>query len=749
MTVGPISLSIDGAPAGIELSKTQPAAARAQAMSRINSEELLTLNRTALASVQSVLGHGSDVGRWITPRRWCPLLGKSRLDIDLRLRILDLMPDQTARTKVTNGYGEHLLEYAVLTLTRYLIVVRMGPAGTTRKKISQSLDPSYISDLAYYRAATVFAFALAKWLNRPGDVFTSKEGFLRIVDELDFAILSENGQGVVLLEVRRMHILFDRGWWIDVPGTRSGQAKITDVTGDAVPTPRKRKPNPHLPLPDAYISEMGIKSVWLIESLAPNLLQLAERIYDIWIKTDDGANIQTVQIRRRHRIAQLLASWEWKDAEGKIIREPPFPLRLSRWGKNNSEEKSNARLMDMQWPPRSFIDVTGLLGNVQLAHLFVVSLSTGGRRSETMDLRRDCVEYARDGLPYANGRTFKLVRRHDGELRDWVLPDLAVIALKQQVQLVQVVEKIGPQKPRRVAAQMSIETDMPDHLWVQVSGGRQSDRTQPLLNLEKAMQSFAKALCMDPKPKNQFLRPHRFRKTVARLAALALSQAPKVLMDVFGHKSIEMTLYYILCDKDLQADIEQVSRELRVMRAQDAVSAIVEAEEAGTKDVELGGYGGPAALMVQRAVRSQKQRLYRTGESWGANSVKELAEILTLQGKAWEVVRHGVICTKLPGTEAGPCNKSRGRPEPSKCQTDCAHRLEEAFLRKDVDASIASCVDEFIVAANEKDDLMQALWAGQIRAHIQRFSDLSVKWSTNPIVVQILADQSNAKMDAA
>ena len=261
------------------------------------------------------------------------------------------------------------------------------------------------------------------------------------------------------------------------------------------------------------------------------------------------------------------------------------------------------------------------------------------------------------------------------------------------------------------------------------------------------MQAFARTLCMEEKPGGQLIRPHRFRKTVARLVALALTQAPKVLMDVFGHKSIEMTLYYILSDKDLQSDIEQVSRELRVLRATEAVSAMVAAEEAGSQSLNLGGYGGPAALMVQRAVGIQKTRVHQRGEQWGANSARELAEILTLQGKAWEVVRPGVMCTKMPGTESGSCNKSKGHPEPSKCQTGCNHRLEEAFLREDVDGTIADCVAEFTAAHDSGDELMQALWAGQICAHLPRFKDIQAKWAANSTVQQALALDEEANME--
>lgn len=436
--------------------------------------------------------------------------------------------------------------------------------------------------------------------------------------------------------------------------------------------------------------------------------------------------------RRRRIVEELLTQWEWKDENGVSIQQPPFAIKLSQHGKKRYEiSEANS-----QWPPKTLAELLGLCGNVQQAHLFVVSMSTGGRKSETLDLRRNCVEYARNGIPYASGRTFKLVRMHEGEIRDWVLPDLAVKAIAQQVCLVDAMERLGRQNPAIDAHAKSRE--LTDHLWAQISSGAASDRTQPLLHLGDAIVAYAKAIGMDAKPGGQQLRPHRFRKTVARLAALALTQAPKILMDVFGHKSIEMTLYYILTDKSLQAEIEQVGRELRVVRAAVAVEAIVAAEDTTGTELNLGSYGGPAALMISRAIQVQRGRVHQRGEQWGTKSVRELAEILTLQGKAWEVVREGVLCTKLPGTESGPCNKSKGRPEPSHCQTNCNHRLEESFLREDVDASIEYSVREFEAALQADDELMQAMWAGQMRAHLPRFTDLQEKWRTNPTVQRVL-----------
>jgi integrase len=720
------------------------AATRARALLLTTAEQVPYADAPSLLATQAVLQHGTTHGRWQTPRRWFTTATPVKLDVDLRARIIAGIPDQDLRRRVTEDENQPLLDQAVTQLTRYLVVLRMGPAGMGRKRAGASLDPRSIAEIAYFVGPALFAVALMGWM-RGEQSADAASGLLRVVKLEDLDVLSPSIRRLVLVEARRMAFLNERDCWNDLACLEQDPGSTTAVAGDAPQREGERSSDPHLPLPDEYVSLMGQRSIWLIESLAPNLLSLAQAIRDIWLRTADATGTTSppmVEHRRRTEVSELLERWRWADADGRLIERPPFSIILSSTGSKQKGASTNE-----VWPPRNLAAVFGLIGNVQLAHLFVVSLSTGGRKAETLDLQRTCLEYARDGRPYATGRTFKLVRRIDGELRDWVLPDMATKAIEQQRRLVELIETIGPQRPPKKPK--ARDASVPTHLWLQVSGGGPSDRTKPLMHLDKAMRAYARALGMDERPSGQWLRPHRFRKTVARLAALALTQAPKVLMDVFGHKSIEMTLYYILSDKALQAEIEQVGRELRVMRASDAIEAIVAAEDAGVTGLKLGGYGGPAALMIDRAIQVHRERVHRRGEQWGAGSVRELAEVLTLQGKAWEVVRHGVVCTKLPGSESGPCNKSKGRPEPSHCQTDCRHRLEDAFLREDVDASISSCVAEYEVAKAANDELMQAMWAGQIRAHVSRFNDLRSKWMVHPTVMRALGTSDEIDLEEA
>lgn len=735
-------------PADIVDVDAEAMAARNRALLSVSVEAVQTLDADSLLAVQGLLQHGPKFGRWQSPRRWMPLAQKSMLDVDLHGRTFGFLPpsqqtalaldEQAMRDHSTHAMdanvnllsaastrAQRLVSEATLTLVRYLVVCRMGPSGIGKRSKGRALDPSTLARVAYQQLPQLMAIGLSKRL----DALHEKReatGFFRQISAFDLERFGTRNRSLLLSELKRMQMLSDRGLWDDVASLDGDAARITSVSGDAEALPTEAKVDPHLPLPDDYVAEMGQKSLWLIKDLAPSLLQVTSQIREIWLRPDDlSVSPARIAQRRDEALRKVLSEHAWLTPDGQPIAPPPFTLCHGRDGKG-SPEIVGAGAVSAYWHPRMLVDVVFMLKLVQMSHFFVVGLSTGARKSELMTLERNCVQFESNGLPYASGRTWKLVERHEGVVREWVLPDLAMQAIEQQLRLVALIDDIGTTAPKRVQAEGGGSQEGPTHLWAQLGGG-QANRSAPLTHTHAALRAFATYLGMDADPDGQGIRVHRFRKTIARLAALALTQAPKILKDVFGHKNIEMTLYYILSDRDLQLDVERVTRELRLMRGKETVEAMVMAEET-TGFPLLGGFGGPAAVAVASAISVHRERLHRRGEDWGAESAYELAEILTLQGKAWQLVRPGIVCTKFPGTESGPCNKSKGAPEPARCQSHCKHRLEEPFLRDDVDGSIGEALVAYMEAGKRADDLLQALWADQIRVHLDRFPDLKAKW---------------------
>ena len=110
-----------------------------------------------------------------------------------------------------------------------------------------------------------------------------------------------------------------------------------------------------------------------------------------------------------------------------------------------------------------------------------------------------------------------------------------------------------------------------------------------------------------------------------------------------------------------------------------------------------------------------------------AEDIRDLGEVLTLGGTTWNLVRPGVMCTKSL-TLFGPCNKKRGHADPASCNPMCDYRLEQAWLRDDVDRCISQALEHWEHEIQEGQELVAEYWAGQVRMHLGRFADLEQKW---------------------
>lgn len=740
----PLSSASESEQRELEIQET---ASRARMLWNVDS--IATASRDTLAAMKTALWHGEELGKWFTPERWLPNAGPAERTIDLAARLVHHLPKgqrslfrPEKRNPTGRGRGRavlplpqknaqtperRLLDLAVQQLVRLLVLLRMGPAGIGKKGAGRELDPTTINKCAHTTLPQLMALGLSERLK-------SARG-MDLKDTRFFAFVRPDSRRGTLglgkyvdTEVKRLHVLADRGLWSDVVPDRARIDRTTPVAGEErVPTPPKST-DPHKPLPDDYVSTIGLHCQWLIRELGPAALRVAKQVEDLWIRTERAhASDAAIAQVREDELAGLLANAKWLDSKGKPITGFPFSERPLR----------NQKPMP-RWPVVTFKQLIYIFKLIQGAQLFVSGLSFTTRHSELTTLRRDCIVPAPNGMTFANGRTWKLVDRHDGETREWVVPDLTMAAIEQQLKLVRICERIGRRSSR--VTQIKEGT----HLFAQI-GISSADARKRMTRANGPLQWFAAAVGMEPKPGGQRLRVHRFRKTIARLAALAITQAPKVLMHVFGHKDIDSTLYYILEDKELQGEIETVARGMRVMFAHETVDAIWKSEEAANEK----RFGGPAAATLSRAIEVERQSAYQRGEDFGAKNMWRLAEIVSLNGKAWQLVRPGIWCTKYPGTESGPCNKSRGRPEPSRCQSDCKHRLETPLARQDADGSIAQCVEGYRRACRKRSTHMKEFWSRQCAFHLRRFTDLNTKWSRNKSVQEMNALLQRLDKEAA
>lgn len=691
-------------------------------------DSICTLGEVRLTQLLKLYRHGSRFGFWETAEEWLPPSARDsyRMKVNLRTRILNYLSE-------TSTFEQSPLLYeAILSATRYLLLLRIAPSGLGDRARNRSLDVTTISKLAHETVPALFALGIEAAARSKERVTT---GLLSLIDVSNLYKLKTERSKLMLIELRRMRMLRNQGLWRDVP--EDSLPKVQDLVTAAEPRVNPSiDTDPHRPLPDDYAAEMAWKSLWLSTNVTENLIAVFDELSTQWDQFIKRNGRPMSQVTFDRQTATCLHRHVWVDQAGSPIVRLPFEFNAPKELHFQTRARKAGTLKTDRgvWPPRSMRDLGHLVDTTQTGHYYMTALSIGPRASEALGLERTCVVRSKDGSLMMNGRTFKLVERFEGDERDWAVPDVVAFAIERQTRLVESIERLF--EARRLKT-LSTKVKAGKNLWGRLSTMSRNP-TAALVDINRRLQAFAVTLGMEVSPGGQNIRSHRFRKTLARIVALALTQAPKLLMSIFGHKSMEMTLHYILSDPGLRAEIETVARELRVMRAKEAIETIA-AADLSPDDSNLGGFGGRAAVTLADAIDRQRQRLHRQGQDWGQESAFELAQLMTDKGETWNQVRPGVFCTKLLG-EVGACNRKRGAPEPSNCTTGCDHRLEEGFLREDVDSSIQECLKNLQHARSEGEKLIGSYWESQIRAHVPRFADLQAKWMMDPVVAQLFAE---------
>ncbi len=427
------------------------------------------------------------------------------------------------------------------------------------------------------------------------------------------------------------------------------------------------------PFPDEFVTEMIGRSLWLQEHLATPLLECFEGLRAIAAQAA-AEGISSANPRITKRRDDYLRDFVWRDSSGAVIDKLPFPLMVTI---------DKTPQLAHHWPPRETKVVYRLVTTLQAANLSLVAFCTAARSSEIGD--------AKD-LPPSPGperlasRTFKLVREVGGEMRDWPLHPAAQRAYDIQCRLAR-----------------SVRPEDADHLWV-LTSGRDGGR---LLNLTEPLVNAVEHLGLTDLAGADRAHAHRWRHTVARLVALSVIGAPQVLLDLFGHKDLDMTLRYMLSDPDVVEDAMKVARETAFVLADTAIEETLQ-----------GRTSGPAAGPLRSGLAALGMRRGET--TFETTTIRETAEVLTFNSRHWELVRPGVLCTKTLG-EFGPCTKGRGAPDPGGCRTGCDHRLELARTRLDCERTLAALLAELSAAEADGSAMVAASLEGQILAQLHRW----------------------------
>lgn len=684
---------------------------RQAVLAKFKAEKIQYLGRDDLLAVKMLAGHGSGWGRWTTPKSWMPGAQNYYVDIDLHKRLRDYL----AKEAPIVTPPEVLVEEGVLTLTQIALLMKLVPTGGLSKN-TKAVRPKASSVVQYLFQS--WPKLVARAICRKAEDSTA-EGLFQCLTEVD--VLEFNTYKQTRIEIERLHTLAARGVWSDTPPLPDIRQITNPATQTPAPTP-KPCAEPHPPLPDEWLAEIGPRVLWVIEEMGPNLLRLLERLREDFNGFDLKGSIKKSRNEVSKWVVAELGRNPWLDRLGKPL-SPPFKLVTS----------TGVRGADTcEWPPRNWGHITILSVTLQAAHLFITLLLSAGRLGEIANLNRNCVEIERDGKNYLKGHTYKLSGNLFGDARTWPAPPPLVQSLGQQASLAAAWDWLPNSLDVGLPKTPRFRTD----LWISigVAGKASGDAT---LNINVAIQYLARRLEMDPMPGGKNVHAHRFRKTIGRLAGIALFNSPLVLKRLFGHKSIEMTLHYILCDPDVREEAEKVLRELRVMHCAEALEKIHQALRDGTA---LPGHGGTGAARLITAVRNEDAKLNQSGRIWAEGSAYDLALLLTMQGRGWRLIKDNIVCSKVPG-EDGLCQKkrSKGEPNTANCQHLCDNRI--VFARKLRDIEL--CIEQYLnIARQARDDgqlLVLAATMDNAQDEWVNFPDIEQRYRADPEVQGLLA----------
>lgn len=695
------------------LSPADPAeAARNTVLQRFKVEDLQDIGQTDLLLAQSLAGHGNVWGVWQTPKSISP---GSLTHCYRNINIAQRLRHYLAKDPVSSDALDALIDEGVLQLTRFALLARLAPS---RGKTIH-LKPSSIAAYLYPYWTEITAMAIRRKAKNPD----SAAGLMGCLTDEDVRKFKEYKN--TRIELERLDKLVGLGLWSDAPPLPD-IIKTTDPKGaKEVRTPQP-VPATHPPIPDSYMAEIGPRVLWVVQNLTPPLLCLLEALPAFLRTVDWSLSEKAIFNRIEKFISDHLQQHPWDAKNGQPV-VPPFQLEIAA---------RNGRGHDIdvfEWPPRNWSHLKILSQTLQSANLFITLLSCAGRIGEAATLKRDCVDTASDGKDYLSGWTYKLSGNLFGDARQWPAPELLVQCLGQQARLA----KVWLQLPQ-AALNAGLPKNSSDDglLWVRLSttGGKVGE--DPIIGINAALMKLAERIGMEPKPGGKNLHAHRIRKTIGRLAGIALFNSPLVLKRLFGHKSIEMTLHYILCDPDIRSEAETVLRELRIMHCADALEEIHDAMANGAP---LPENGGPGAGRLAQTVVNEQERLNRTGRVWDKGSAHDLAFLLTANGQGWRLIKENIVCSKAPG-ENGLCQqkRSKGEPNTSNCKPECDNRIVLMRHRRDIEAMAEQYLDIAYQAKKDGQVLVLAHTMDNLREELEAFPDLKEKFLTDPAVQSLL-----------
>lgn len=480
----------------------------------------------------------------------------------------------------------------------------------------------------------------------------------------------------------------------------SGADGPRDRTGEAEHESAVESVEQIQPYPDEFVSKAGWASMVMVETIGPTLLDALEAALAIPVRVEKirgSGQLKSVGGRAAEARDPVVKGWNWCGPDGADLTQVPLGF-VFKQGRSNEVPS---------WPPRTFKNLLRMVTILQGAHAFPVALCAGTRHGELLSMKVGALRRRGDSEVY-EFRTWKM-EAEGGRLTEAPVPKLAAQAILQQERLCRILR-------RHYGVQGS-------NLWVSLKNPNQCP---DMLN---TFRQFVRSLGLEGHLGVGGMNPHRFRKTLARIVALALVHAPKILMDVFGHRDEQMTIMrYILSDPRILSEVQQVVREMVILKGVEAIEKSAQVQ-------------GPGAENLRRNVEQYARML--GSSALEPQNMLEFARAITADGSSWAVIAPGIVCTSF--TAGGLCNKGQGQANPHYCHPKCGNQLTFPEDEQGISSSVARAIStiEYNLtllekACQDEDSMLIAQFQAQIRSLLGRWRDVDRHFSQSQLLRRML-----------
>lgn len=621
---------------------------------------------------------------WTWPGSLMPHASPSLRSIDFRL------PMNLARMDA--GYGLHQ------TIKHVILLMMMRPLAKRVKLASLQKAQRMLNEFAY-SILTTTEHKTFKSLD--------PESYKRLVERA--AGRRRNYTSYLISYLDKLREYGRLGLIIDFPGALHAcdraypsvdiaEAEEAEPVGDEDEAEEEKT---WIPFPDDYVSALGERCHFYLNEIGPNLARIFLDHPDMpgnstaWMPKGRWGGMptkDTLKPARTKAWRNFLTDFDWISSTGAPLNSVPFECD------------------HLVFPPTGYAELLKLVSRHMDAAVNVLFLLSGGRSTEVQSLRRDVirrssvVDEVEDTFGVVVGRTMKPSPAAAGTSRNWPIPNEVISWLGNQAILA---AQLGPPDGQGLWFSMSTA-----HVGVE------------RMNAYHRCTTFAERHGLDHLT-NGPAHPHRFRKTIARLALLALTGAPTLVMNMFGHRELSTTLNYLLADPNIRGDLRNMLVEYRLETALNIME-------------DIDGSAGPAAQLL-RNVRDRyfdKERVPKNERSQRVRLLEFVTAKLIEGGFDIKIVYPGIVCIRALEQE-GLCTTPGREVNSAACQSNCKHRLEQSIRKDEVANIIEDLLEQYDQSSVVGNDQLRFWMRSQIYDHVSIFPDLKLHYQSDARYVAI------------